>query len=568
MRRGGGRGWAERAARTGLAAWLAIAAAVAYGCGDARDPRGAAESAEDPAAAAAAAVPEAERRGGTAVLAGRVGIASLNPLASTDLLAHEIQKHVLYAPLLVQDSTFEARPWMAEEWALNEDSTQIRFRLREGVAWHDGRPLTARDVVFTFERARDPAVGYPNRHWFDLWEGAEAAGAREVRLVLRPHAGFLFGWTQVPLVPAHVLGEVPPDRLASASLGPEGPVGSGPFRFAGRDGRDAWSFRANPDFPEALGGPPLLDRLVYRQIPEETALMGELRAGRVHMLLDVPAGAVEEVRADTALRLITAPSRTVAFIAWNTRRPLFHDARVRRALTLALDRRAILEAARNGLGTVASGPVGPWHWAHDPAWAPAPHAPDSAAALLEAAGWRDGDGDGVRERNGAPFRFELLSTDSRMRQDIATIVQAQLARVGVEVRVRTMESAAVGAAVTSPERRFDGVILVFAQDWELDERGQFACDRVGQPFHFSSYCDPELDEVMEALPLTLDGDERRRLYRRFHEIVARDQPYTYLWFETTAHATRSALRGVRADARGPLAGVRDWWLLPSARGGR
>ncbi len=514
------------------------------------------------------AVPEAERRGGTAVVAGRVGIATLNPLVSTDHLAAQVQKHLLYTPLLQQDSLFQPRPWLAEAWELNEDSTQVLFRLREDVTWHDGTPITGRDVAFTFARVRDPRIGYPNRAWFDLWEGAETPSTREVRLALRKHAGYLFGWTQLPILPAHLLSDVPSDRLGTHPLGPDGPIGSGPFRFSGREGTDRWAFEANPDFPASLGGPPLLDRLVYRQLPDETSLLAELRNGGVHLVIGVPAAAVERLRSDPAVRVLTYPSRTVVFIAWNTRRVPFQDADVRRAIGLALDREGLLAAVRGGLGEVASGPVGPWHWAHEtghPDFRPLPHAPDSARALLERAGWRDTDGDGVRDRDGHRLRFELLTTDSRMRQDIATIAQSQLAAVGVDVVVRTMESAAVGAAVTSAERRFDGVVLAFAQDWELDEREQWACDRVGQPFHFSSYCDPELDEVLSAIPVTLDREERRELYRRFHRIIARDEPYTYLWFETTAVAARQELRGVQADARGPLASAREWWLHPDAR---
>lgn len=526
------------------------------GCGEG----GAEAGREDPEA-----VSEEARRGGTVVVAERTGITTLNPLVSTDFIPAQIQRHLLYTPLLRLDTALAVRPYLAESWELNEDSTQVRFRLQEGARWHDGTPVTARDVAFTFQRVRDPRVPYPNRSWFDLWEGVETVGESEVSLVLQRHAGFLFAWTQLPILPAHLLADVEVERLPTHPLGPDGPVGSGPFSLAGREGTDRWLFEANPDFPEALGGRPYLDRLVYRQIPDETSLIAELRAGRVHFVMELPPGAVSRMEAEPEVDVVRYPTRAYAFVAWNTLRPPFGEAEVRRALTMAIDREGLLRAVREDLGQVASGPVGPWHWAHDPEWRPLPYAPDSARAILERAGWRQGTG-GVLEKDGRSFRFDLLTTDSRVRQDIAIIVQSQLARIGVDARVRTMEPAAVGAAVTSPERRFDAVILAFEQDHQLDDRGQWVCDRRGQPFHFSSYCDPELDEVLEAIPSTLDREARGELYRRYHEIVARDQPYTFLWFETSAAGVRRELQGVRLDSRGPLASLERWWLHPSGRG--
>jgi peptide/nickel transport system substrate-binding protein len=331
--------------------------------------------------------------------------------------------------------------------------------------------------------------------------------------VLQPHAGFLHGWTQLPILPEHLLGDTPSGELATHPFGTSQPVGNGPFRFVERRAGDRWVFEANPDFPRALGGRPYLDRLVYRIVPDETTLLSELRRGGVQLRVDLPPDQIGRVRDDPELEVLTYPSRSYTFIAWNSRRPLFRESGVRRALTMAIDRAALLRAVRNGLGTVAAGPLGPWHWASDPSTRPLPYAPDSARALLEAAGWTDEDGDGVRERSGRPFRFDLDTNDNRIRQDVAQIVQAQLAAVGVEARPRTLESASLGAAITSPDRRYDAVLLTFDQDWEVDDRSLWACDRIGQPFQFTSYCNPALDPILDSIPLALDRETRGSSYR-------------------------------------------------------
>lgn len=540
-----------RARLGGLAALLA---AWGMGCGppDAGEAQGRAAGGE-------------AGRGGTAVVGGREPVATLNPLVSTDYMTAQLQKHALFVTLVRHDSALQVRPYLAESWTLSPDSTEVTFRLRGDVSWHDGTPTTARDVEFTFRRAKDPRVPFPNRTFFDLWEEAEVVDDRTIRFALQPHAGFLYGWTETAIVPEHVLGGVPPEALANHPFGTSSPLGNGPFRFAGREGTDLWRFEANPGFPGGLGGPPRVDRLVYRVVPDETTLLSEFRAGRVHLYVDLPPSQIRRAREVPGARVVTYPGRAVAFIAWNTRRPQLSDARVRRALTLAIDRWQLVEVARNGLGTVASGPVGPWHWAHDPSWEPLPYAPDSAGALLERAGWRDGDGDGVREREGVPLRLELLINENPVRRDIAVMVQEQLARVGVGVRPRVRETASLAALVTSPSREFDAVVLAFVQGWTLDDRDLWSCDRRDRPFHFTGYCDPGLDAVLDSIPRTLDREAQRRLYRRYHRAIAEAQPYTYLYFEIVAAGVRGELQGARPDARGDLVSARDWRLEPGAR---
>ncbi|MFQ5678440.1 MAG: ABC transporter substrate-binding protein [Gemmatimonadota bacterium] len=554
-------GWRRQAAprwqnlRRRAALGTVLAAATA-GCGD---------RARLPPAASSDGTPE-ERGGGTAVVAGREPIATLNPLTSTDYVARQVENHLLLMTLVRYDSTFTERPYLATAWEVSEDGRQILFRLRPDIRWHDGVPTTARDVAFTFLRAKDDRVPFPNRAYFDRWKSVEVVDDTTVRFSVEPGPGLLFGWTETAILPEHLLGNVPPERLAADPFGTSRPVGNGPFRFAGRQGPDTWIFEANLEFPAELGGAPRLDRLVYRVIPDETTLLSELLTGRVQLYLDLPPSQVGRVRESAATLVATYPSPAVTFIAWNTRRPQLAEPAVRRALTLAIDREQLVNAARNGLGVVATGPVGPWHWAHDPKWRPLPYAADSARGVLERAGWRDGDGDGVREKQGVELRVELMTNENPVRREIAVIVQDQLRRAGVAVRPLMRESASMGAAVTSPERPFDAAILAFVQDRILDDRDQWRCAGRDRPFHFSGYCDPALDAILDSIPRTTDRDVRRNLYRRYHEHIARAQPYTYLFYDIVAAGVRRELRGVRLDPRGELAGAPSWRLAsPTAR---
>lgn len=543
------------AARPRLALAAALAAA-ALACGDAGD---GGPGAADPASAPA---PDSARYGGTAVVAGPEDLSSMNALVSTGHGSAQVQRHVLFTTLVRYDSLLRARPYLARSWEMSDDSTEVVFRLREDVRWHDGEPTTAGDVAFTFRRARDPEVPFPNRSYFARWDSVEVVDRYTLRFHLRPSYAPLLGWVQTPIMPEHVLGDVPPGELRTHPFGSQSPVGNGPFRFVERRPGERWVFEANPDFPDELGGRPYLDRLVYRVVEDPAARMAELRSGGVHLVPGIAPSRAGEVRGSDDLRLQSYPTSEYVFITWNQRRPLFADARVRRALTMAVDRPTLVESVRGGMGRVTDAPFGPWHWAFDSTWAPLPHDPDSARALLEAAGWRDRDGDGIRERDGREFSFELATAGPSVRRDAALLVQSDLSDVGVEVTPAVREMSALTTALTSPEREYDAALLSWARDMVVDDRDLWSCDEPNAPFAFAGYCSREVEATVDSLVRARSREERGRLLARYRAVLRRDQPYTILYHVTASDAHRRTLNGLELDARGPWTSARRWWLAP------
>jgi len=509
-------------------------------------------------------IPTAQRFGGTAVIAGAAEIETFNPAATTDELSQQFQRYVVLMTLLTADEALRPQPYLAESWDINDDSTQVVFHLREDVRWHDGEPTTAADVDFTFRALKDPETGFPNAQWFEGWEGPELIDRYTIRFAVRPRAGLLAGWTRLPIMPRHLMADANVGELATHPFGSE-PTGNGPFLFAGRDAGGNLTFEANDDFPADLGGRPFLDRLVYRTIPEPQTQLAELRTGGVQVVRSLAPTQLARARADDGVRVVEIPSRAYGFIAWNGKRDLFHEPALRSALTMGIDRQELIAAALNGLGVVANGPLGPWHPAYPAELSALPFSPEAASAALDGLGWTDTDGDGVRDRDGTPLAFELVSTDRDTYSDIMTIVQAQLGRIGVRVEVRVMEGSALIDAITSPERRFDAFMLEWAPDLEVDDRQLFSCEAVGQTFQFASYCSQELEPVLQAIPNARSPEERDRLLREYVAIVGRDQPFSFLYFAVDAAARRRELLGVEHDIRGDLVSVREWWVHPSAR---
>jgi len=540
-------------------AWQAVAVAVAtvfaISCTDA-------QSAPSPYDTE---VLEADRFGGTAVFAGTTDIQTFNPAATADDLSGGVQRELVLMTLLRLDEQLSPEPYLAKSWEINEDSTRVVFQLRDDVSWHDGRPTTAWDVEYTFSMLKNPDSGFPNAEAFTGWEGAEVIDEHTIRFAVRPHAGLLSGWVRLPIMPRHILEDTRPGDLATHEFGTR-PSGNGPFRFVESRSGDTWVFEANEDFPAELGGRPYLDRLVYRAIPEPATQLAELRTGGVQLLRMLTPSQVGQVREATDLIATEYPTRAYGFIAWNGNRALFNDPIVRTALTMAIDRQAIVDVVRGGLGEVANGPIGPWHPAHEIGLAPLPYAPDSAAVLLDRAGWTDSDGDGTRDRQGTSFSFELLTNERDTYRDIAEIVQAQLAAVGVDATLRSAESSALIDAVLSPERRFDAFVLEWESGFEIDDRQLFACASVGEAFQFASYCNPDLDPILDGIPAARSRDDQVRLIRTYAKMIAEDQPFTFLYSTRDAVASRRELKGVKPGIRGDLVNARTWWLHPAARG--
>jgi peptide/nickel transport system substrate-binding protein len=300
-------------------------------------------------------------------------------------------------------------------------------------------------------------------------------------------------------------------------------------------------------------------------IEDQTTRLTEFLAGEVDVYFSVAPQQVAAIEEDPDRRTLVFPSRSYAFINWNGRLPLFSDARVRRAMTLGINREQIIQIARNGFGETAKGSVPPFHWAFDRDLPQLTYNPDAARSLLDSAGWIDSDGDGVRERDGIRASFELRTNPNPTREDIMALVQADLAQIGIEVRTDVQEAQSLAEDITSPERRFDAFVLGWTAEFRLDDRNLFACSRIDGPFQWASYCNPRVDELLDRVMLLEDRSQALPLWHEYQEIIQRDQPYTFIYYDVRPNGIRQRVRNVEMDIRGNFINVQEWWIAPSDR---
>ena len=499
-------------------------------------------------------------RGGTAVIGAGSDLDYANPLVSVDAWTNEVLLYALFTPLVRYGPNLEYEPQLARSWEMLGD-TGVVFHLRDDVRWHDGTPTTAHDVLFTFERAVDPATGFPNSDYFSRWTRGEVVDSHTVRFHFERQADPLAGWAFTPIAPRHLLDSIPPERLRQAAFN-RAPVGNGPFRFVSQRPGDRWIFEANPDHPEGLGGRPLLDRVVWRVIPENSAQIMELRVGEVDLALQPRPEEVLALSRRDGLRAVVKPSRQFSFVVWNGLRKPLDDPRVRRALALSLDRAEILEGLRSGFGQAAATPVMPFHWAFNEDVQPLPFSPDSGRALLADVGIRDTDGDGILELpDGSDFSIQIkLSAESDYSRDVAEAVRSQLADLGVRASTRPTDTGTLFQDVTSTSRNFDAAVLGWAGDFRLDLRDLFHSDTREGPYQFASYSNPEMDSLLDRAVLEPDPALATPLWGRVQEILREEQPWTVLYYQTDAFLARERVRNMDMDIRGALINLPEWWI--------
>lgn len=477
---------------------------------------------------------------------------SINPLVAVHPLAKAVQKQVLFLTLAAYDTALDPVPRLAR-WRWSDDRTALTFELRPDVRWHDGAPTTARDVVWTLEMARHPAVAYPRARDLASVSAVTLVDSLTVRVQFdRPQPTFPDVLTDLAILPAAHFARLEPGEIRRAEFNAS-PVGNGPFVFVDYRPGQRWVFRRSETFPAALGRPGL-ERFVVAVVDEPATKLAALTSGELDFAGIAPAHAAF-VEQDPRLAVVDYPILLVYALVWNLRREPFTDAEVRRALTMALDRELIVRAFLYGYGTVAHGPVPPEHPWHE-AVATIPHDPVAARALLEATGWVEG-ADGVRVRGGRRLAFDLLTVGSG-ENALEQMIQAQLAVVGAEVTIRQLELTSFLATAQGEERDFDALVTGIPGDLSLGYVAALFDGAAAGPLAYAGYRSPAFDAATAAVRAAQSEAALGDAWREAQRVLATDQPTTWLYH---ARGLQGAARRIVADPpdlRGELAGIATW----------
>jgi peptide/nickel transport system substrate-binding protein len=493
------------------------------------------------------------------VYASGADLESGNPLVTVHPLSRQVQRYVLFVTLARYDSSLAPVPYGARSWTWSADRRSLTVHLASGLRWQDGAPTTSRDVTFTIDAARDPATGYARAA--DLATIDSATAIDDSTAVLHyatPQYTFPLVLCELPILPAHLLAGVPHAAMRRAPFN-LAPVGNGPFRFVDRRAGDHWTFARNPDFPDALGGPPRVRGLVIVVVDEATTKFAGLASGDLDVAGIAPS-MTSLVRRDPALHVLEYPVLFTVGLVFNTHRPPFDDPRVRHAVDLSLDRARIVQAALAGYGSPASGPVPP----DNPLAREAVpgHDPRRADSLLEASGWHRSSG-GLREHAGRPFTVDLLtvgSGDNALEQ----LIQADLAERGIRVAIRQVELGSFLAEARAPEKRFDLLVAGIPGDLSLAYvRAMFDSRQSGGALDYAGYHTATLDSLFALIRASRSPEAAHDAWIALQTELARELPVSWIYHSRGLQGLSARLRNVRMDLRGELTTVADWEVVAS-----
>jgi peptide/nickel transport system substrate-binding protein len=469
---------------------------------------------------------------------------TLNPiLATTDV--EEIVLANFSRNLLDIDAHLNLIPGLCDHWTISPDQRHYALHLREEAAWEDGTPLTAHDLAVTLRLLTNPHV--PASRYAPGLESLRSVTELDRQTIKvdfdHAYALRLFAF-HVGLVPAsryehHDILTAPENRA---------PIANGPYRVqAWRTGEEIVLVRN-----ERYWGPRgAYDRIVFRVVPDQ----GQAYRALVRGELDETRLSAEQAH-DTAqdpefgrcCHLLQFPALSFLYVAYNHRNPLFHDPVTRRALTMLLDRQAMIDHLYGGAGHLISGPWPTALSAYDPTVQPYPLDPQVARALLERAGWRAHEG--VLTRDGKPFRFHLLYTGtSATSREIAEIIQASLSGAGIACTPEAIDWPALNSRLATGE--FDAAVLAFANDVNPDLFEEWHSSQVPPlGLNASGLTDATVDQLITISRAEGDPKQRVKLFHELHRRMHDLEAATWLFETVERHAVANHVDGVSVSSLG------------------
>jgi len=496
---------------------------------------------------------------GDALITGSIGEpATLIPALSTDSASSDISG-LVYSGLVRYDKNLKLEGDLAQSWDISPDGLRITFHLRRGVKWHDGHEFTSHDVLYTYRVIIDPKTPTAYSEDFKQVKTARAVDPYTFEVTYaKPFAPALASWG-MPMLPAHLLEgkDITKSPLARK------PIGTGPYIFKEWVPLQKLVLEANPDYWE---GKPYISRYVYRIIPDNSTMYMELKAGGVDMMGLSPVQYQRQTNTREFLARFNKyryPASNYTYLGYNLRLPLFQDRRVRQAITCAINKEEIVQGALLGMGQVAHGPYKPGTWACKPKVDDFGYNPARAAALLKEAGFVMG-ADGVLAKNGKRLSFTIITNqgnDQRLKSSL--IIQRRLRHVGIEAKIRVLEWASF---ITNyiDTRQFEVVLLAWTIPQDPDTYDIWHSSKTGpKELNFVHFKNPEVDRLLEEGRGTFDVERRKRCYYAIQDILAREQPYTFLYVPDALPVVSARFQGIEPAPAGISYNLVKWYVPKS-----
>jgi peptide/nickel transport system substrate-binding protein len=506
---------------------------------------------------------KAENEGGTVVLGDNTDIQTTNGLLANDTPSLNLLGLVFETLTVPDPTTGNPVPGLADSWDLAADGITYTFHINKQAKWQDGVDVTADDVAFSFKMQSNAKTGSAYTGTFtNAVKSWKVLDPDTIQVTATGVLADFLTDAYCPIMPEHLWKNVPADKWAgdSGSNGedPNRVIGTGPFKFKEWVKGDHVTLEANKDY---YGQVPHIDRFIFQVWPDDSAGVEALRSGDIDIYQNIPAPDTEAVKETNGLDVAVYPTFGYGFLAYNMdpeKTELFQDVRVRQALFYALDRQSIVNDIYLGYGEVANGsqPLLSFAYAPDEVKTIYNYDPAKAKELLDDAGWVDSDGDGIRDKDGQKFSFDLSYPSGTPTTDqLVAYMQQAWKAIGVEMNPEAMEFQALIDAVSET---FDYDVALLALDWDVtgNQAALFNCDQYKVGFNIMKYCNPKVDKLNNEARHTLDPVKRRELLIKAMNITNDDLPVAVILFRDDRTGYNDRLQNFYPN------GISLLWSLP------
>lgn len=449
--------------------------------------------------------------------------AQLDPRYATDANAARIG-NLIYNSLLRTDDKMRLQPELAVSWRAIDAQT-FEFDLRPNVKFHNGEPLTAADVKYTFESIRDPANRSPKRALLKQLQSIELVGAHRLRFHLTaPHAPFVEHFT-LGIVPQGS----PPDHRP--------PAGSGPFMLESVESGEKVTLKRNPNYWESKTA---LTGVVFKIVPDAMVRALEFKQGAIDLMQnDLEPDMLPWLKNLADAELSTHQGTTFQYLGINLTHPILRHRKVRQALAHAIDRERIIRHLLKEAAVAANGVISPLNPAYDAGVRVWPYDPARAKQLLDEAGFGDPDGAGPMMR----FRLSYKTTNIDLRRRIAEALKEQLGQVGIDLEIRSYEWGTFFSDVKKGNFHLYSLAWVGIRDPDIQHQIFHSTSVPPNGDNRGRYSNPQVDDLLDRGRVAMDPSERERIYGEAQRLIAEDLPYVPLWWQKNVIAKKTYIQG-------------------------
>lgn len=491
---------------------------------------------------------------------------TLNPLLSNFEATAEVSS-LIFSGLVQTDDKGQ---WVGDlatdvpslqNGGVSRDGLTITYRLRSGVTWHDGSPFTAADVKFTWQSIMNYKNNIVSREGYEKIKTIDTPDQYTVVVRFKEYYGNYLSLFHT-ILPKHILEN---DSDINKSAFNRAPVGTGPFKLKEWRLAEAVLVEANPNY---FRGKPKLDSILYKVIPDNNIMLAQLKNGELDLVSNVAFSQIDQVKSLDGMQTVITPSMVWEHLDFNLDNPLFQDVQVRQAISLGIDKPALIANVLKNVGVPAVGDQSPLSWAYNPALKPEARDVNAARALLVQGGWTLGD-DGIFAKDKTRLAFMItFPGGNKPRETVASVIAQQLKDIGIAVEIRAVEPKDFFEKVLK-KRDFQMAMYAWVADVDPDNVGFWHSKQIPGPTNayegknYPGWRNAEVDALTEQAAWTIDTEGRKQRYFRIQDLIVQECPIIPLYYRSNIDIVKNTVLNYHPNptAAGNLWNAWQWGFM-------